>query len=88
MSNVNGKPRFAIDESVVPKDPKKLCLTPSCGNMLTTGGRRGLCQKCYGAATLLVATGKAKWKKLEKAGKALPTPPRRDERRISWFLGK
>lgn len=65
-----------------------ICMSPGCGNKISTAGRRGLCQRCYTALNLMVAAKKAKWHKLEKAGKCRPTPASRDQRRMEWLLAK
>lgn len=52
------------------KKPKVQCCVPGCENDATT---RGLCIKCYSAASNLVKAEKATWESLEKVGLAKPS---------------
>ena len=52
-----------------PSKEKPQCIVPDCTNKATC---RGMCSKCYSAASALVKDSKATWGEMEKLGLALP----------------
>lgn len=46
------------------------CCVPNCEGVAVT---RGLCSRCYSAASKLVGTGEVTWESLEKRGFAKPS---------------
>jgi len=53
-----------------PKSPEVSCLVPSCNGVAKS---RGLCVKCYAAASVRVKSGKITWDQLVALGLAKPS---------------
>ena len=52
------------------KTESSMCMTPNCSGVTKT---RGLCQRCYAAASVQVKRGTVTWEKLTELGLAKPS---------------
>ena len=59
------------------------CLKPGCVGRLYS---RGLCYDDYQYAASLVRRGRVDWETLEKAGKCLPSQPKRNSKKSQWIV--